>query len=107
MTSPKKPSELPDPDVAALWSRVGEAERRIAELAEQKPELQREKAGLQKENERLRKENAELRATAQAAEALVQDLRAQLGQNSHNSSRPPANDTAIGTRSERAKWAHR
>ena len=83
---------VPDPDVAALWSRVGELERRIAELAEQKAELQREKAGLQQENERLRKENAELRATAAAREAQVQDLRAQLGQNSHNSSRPPSSD---------------
>ena len=83
------PAAVPDPDVAALWSRVGELERRIAELAEQKAELQREKAELQKENERLQKENAELRATAKAAEALVQDLRAQLKQ---NSSRPPSSD---------------
>ena len=75
-----------------MWSRVGELERRIAELAEQKAELQREKAELQKENERLQKENAELRATAKAAEALVQDLRAQLRQNSHNSSRQPSSD---------------
>lgn len=79
-------------DVAALRSRVGELERRNAELAEQK-------AGLEREIEGLRKENAELRATAAAGEAQLRDLRAQLGQNSRNSSRPPSSDGAAGARS--------
>ena len=83
-------------DVAALRSRVGELERRNAELAEQK-------AGLEREIEGLRKENAELRATAAAGDAQLRDLRAQLGQNSRNSSRPPSSDSPAVPRRKRRR----
>ena len=99
-------SSVPSGDVAALRSRTVELEQRNAELVQQKTALEQQKAALEqqkaaleqqkadlrRENDRLRKENAQLRAAAAAGEAQVRDLRAQLGQNSHNSSRPPSSD---------------
>jgi hypothetical protein len=64
--------QRPDGDVAPRRSRVGELERRNADLAEHNTKLERE-------NERVRKEIAQLRATVAAGEAQLRDLRAQGG----------------------------
>ena len=113
--APVTPSEVPVGDVAELRSRNVELEQRNAELGQQKTALEqqkaaleRQKADLERENERLRKENAQLRAAAAAGEAQLRDLRAQLGQNSRNSSRPPSSDApSVPRRMQRRRGPRR
>jgi regulator of replication initiation timing len=75
--------------------RNGRASDEWAELRQRLDTLAEENGRLREENAQLREENARLRADNAHLQEQVRELRARLGQNSRNSSRPPLG-SAVG-----------
>lgn len=73
-----------------------ERDRRIAKLEQEVADLRTMVTALLADNQRLREENAQLRTE-------VEDLRARLGQNSSNSSKPPSTDSPADREGRRDK----